>query len=113
MAKRKSSTRRKSGIQRMKLIAIKQECYAISGVATTTELKQKYITLCRDRDFRKRNTWEYLLKNLRAHGDWIGIRISDIEYLAGQERQPAQSTLGTLSFHPARVEMDQAAENDD
>jgi hypothetical protein len=97
----------------MKLIAIKQECYAISGVATTAELKRKYLTLCKDRDFRKRTTWEYVLKNLRAHGDWIGIRVSDIEYLADKERSSAKSKLGTLSFHPDRVAMDKAAENDD
>lgn len=113
MAKRKPRTSRLSGIQGMKLIAIKQECYAISGVATTTELKRKYVTLCKDRDFRKRKTWEYLLKNLRAHGDWTGIRVSDIEHLADKERKTAKSKLGTLSFHPGRVEMDKAAENDD
>jgi hypothetical protein len=115
MAKRKLRASRSSGIQEMKLIAIKQECYAISGVATTTELKRKYVTLCRDRDFRKRKTWEYLLENLRAHGDWIGIRVSDIEYLAESEKEckTAKSKLGKLSFHPGRVEMDKAAENDD
>jgi hypothetical protein len=113
MLRPKSPNRRKSGIQGMKLIAIKQECYAISGVATTNELKQKYITLCRERDFRKRKTWEYLLKSLRVHGDWIGIRISDIEHLADQERKADRSKLGTVSFHPGRVEMDKAAENDD
>jgi hypothetical protein len=113
MAKRKPRTRQKSGIKGMKLIAVKQECYAISGVATITELKRQYVTLCRGRDFRKRKTWEYVLKNLRAHSEWIGIQVSDIESLADKERKAAKSKLGTLSFHPERVEMDKAAENDD
>ena len=38
MAENKSQNK-KSGIQGMKLIAIKAESYAISGVATTKELK--------------------------------------------------------------------------
>jgi hypothetical protein len=97
----------------MKSIAIKEECYALSGVATTPELKRKYPTLCSNRDFRKRKTWEYVLKNLRAYGNWIGIRVSDIEYLADKEREAVKSELGTLAFHPGRVEMDKAAENDD
>ncbi len=113
MAKRPSQAKKKSGIKSMKLIAIKKECYAISGVATTAELKRKYPTLCSDRDFRKRINWEYLLKNLRVHGDWIGISISDIEHFEGRERKNAQAKLSKLSFHLGRVEMDQAAENDD
>lgn len=113
MAKHQSRNQGRSGIKGMKLIAIKEECYALSGVATTKELKRKYLTLCSNRDFRKRKTWEYILKNLRAHGDWIGIRVSDIEYLAKKEHEATKSGLGLLVFHPGRVEMDRAAENDD
>ena len=40
MAK-KASRKRSTGINQMKLVAMKQECYAISGAATTPELKQK------------------------------------------------------------------------
>lgn len=56
MAKRQSRTRGQSGVKEMKLIAIKKECYALSGVATTTGLKRKSPTLCSNRDFRKRKT---------------------------------------------------------
>ena len=113
MAKHQPKNRRKSGIKGMKLIAIKAECYALSGVATTKELKGKYTSLCRKRDFRKRKSWEYLLKNLRIHGDWMEIRVSDIEYLAEKTHDSTASDLGTLTFHLGRVEMDKAAENDD
>ncbi len=113
MAKHKSRNKIKSGIKGMKLIAIKAECYAISGVATTKELKTKYSTLCMKRDLRKRKSWEFVLKNLRINGDWIGIRISDIEYLTDKISKPITSDLGTLTFHLGRVEMDKAAENDD
>ena len=107
MSKRQSKSKENFGLKGMKLIAIKEECYAISGVSTTTELKRKYSTLCRNRDFRKRKTWEYVLQNLRVDGDWLGIRISDIEYLARKENKTVNSELKTL------VEMDKAAENDD
>lgn len=113
MAKPQSRSRRKSGIKAMKLIAIKAECYALSGAATTAELKRKYPTLCGDRDFRQRKTWEYVLKTLRTHGDWIGIRVSDLEALAEKERAAVKSELRTFTFNPKRVQMDQAAENDD
>ena len=113
MAKHQSQNKIKSGIKGIKLIAIKAECYAISGVATTKELKTKYSTLCMKRDLRKRKSWEYILKNLRIHGDWIGIRVSDIEYLAEKMSKPITSDLGTITFHMGRVEMDKAAENDD
>jgi hypothetical protein len=113
MAKRQSRNPEKSGIKGMKLIAIKEECYALSEVATTTELKRKYSTLCGDRDFRQRKTWEHILRNLRTYGDWIGIRVSDLESLAEKEREVVKSKVGTLVFHPGRVEMDEAAENDD
>lgn len=113
MAKRQTRTRKKSGIKQMKLIAIKEECYALSEVATTKELKRKYATLCSNRDFRKRKSWEHVLKNLRTDGSWIGIRVSDIENLAQKERETLKSRVGVLSFHSGRVEMDRAAENDD
>ena len=113
MPKRYSESKKNSGLKGMKLIAIKEECYAISGVPTTTELKRKYSTLCSNRDFRKRKTWEYVLQNLRVHGDWLGIRVSDIEYLAKKESNTVNSELKTLVFYPERVEMDKAAENDD
>lgn len=113
MTKLQPRNKAQSGIKGMKLIAIKEECYAISGVATTKALKHKYPTLCGKRDFRKRQTWEYVLKKLRSDGDWIGIRVSDIEALAEKERETVKSKPGTLVFHPGRVEMDKAAENDD
>lgn len=112
MVKRQSRHRGKSGIKGMKLIAIKKECYALAEVATTAELKRKYPTLGRDRDFRQRKTWEYVLKNLQTHGDWLGIRVSEIESLAQKEREAVKSEKA-LTFHPGRVEMDKAAENDD
>ncbi|MEB3310635.1 MAG: hypothetical protein VKJ02_10410 [Snowella sp.] len=113
MSKRQSKPKENSGLKGMKLIAIKEECYAISGVPTTIELKRKYPTLCSNRDFRQRKTWEYVLQNLRFHGDWLGLRISDIEYLAEKESKAVKSELKTLVFHAERVEMDKAAENDD
>ena len=113
MTKSKSKNKIKSGIKGMKLIAIKAECYAISGVATTKELKTKYTTLCLKLDLRKRKSWEYVLKNLRTDGDWMGIRVSDIESLNKKASKPIRADLGTLTFHVGRVEMDRAAENDD
>ncbi|MBE9013403.1 hypothetical protein IQ250_24730 [Pseudanabaenaceae cyanobacterium LEGE 13415] len=113
MTKPRSQNRRKTGIKGMKLIAIKAECYALSGAATTAELKRKYPTLCRDRDFRQRKTWEYVLKTLRTHGDWIGICVSDIEALAEKERATVKSEPRPFTFTPQLIEMDQAAENDD
>lgn len=56
MANRQSRNSGKSGVKGRKLIAIKAECYALSEVATTTELKRKYPALCGDRDFRERKT---------------------------------------------------------
>ena len=109
----RTKTKKRSGLQGMKLVAIKQECYAISGAATTAELKQKYSTLCKGRDFRRRKTWEYVLKKLRQDGDWIGLSISDIDEHAARERSASKSKRGSLVFHPERVAMDQAADNDD
>lgn len=106
-------TRRKHGIQAMKLIAIKKECYAITGVASTSKLRQKYITLCKGQDFRTRKSWEYVLKNLREDGDWLGIKISEIEKTAARETKRPKSKAQALTFHAGRVAMDMAAENDD
>ena len=113
MSKQRSRKRIKSGIKGMKLIAIKAECYAISGVATTKELKARYPTLCLKRDLRKRKNWEYVLKQVRENGDWIGIRVSDIENITEKIPTVRKSKLGLLTFHERRVEMDKAAENDD
>jgi len=115
MAKRTTQPKKKkkSGIKGMKLLAIKQECYAIAGVATTAELKRKYSTLAKGRDFRTRKTWEYVLKNLQQDGDWLGIRLSELEAQADKEQKFAMANSGTLVFTPERVAMDQAAENDD
>jgi hypothetical protein len=105
--------RRKHGIRAMKLIAIKKECYAIAGVASTSKLRQKYVTLCKGQDFRTRKSWEYVLKNLREDGDWLSIKVSDIEKTAARENQRSKSKLQVLTFHAGRVAMDRAAENDD
>lgn len=105
--------KRKSGMNKMKLIAIKKECYAISGVETTSELKHKYVTLCKNRDFRKRKTWEYVLKILRTESDWIGIRVADVEKLAAKQYCSKKSDITTVAFHPRLVDMDAAANNDD
>lgn len=113
MPKKKTSRQRPTGIKQMKLVAIKQECYAISGAATTPELKQKYPTLSKNRDFRKRKTWEYVLKRLRSDGEWLGITVSGLEAIANESSQAKQPSLRTLVFSPERVEMDRAAENDD
>ena len=113
MAKRTAPRKKKTGIEGMKLLAIRQECYAIAGVATTTELKRKYQTLSKGRDFRKRKTWEYVLKNLQQDGDWLGIRLVDIEKQAAKEQKLAAAELGTFTFTPERVAMDRDAENDD
>ena len=112
MVKRKHRVKQQIGIKSMKLIAIKKECFALSGVSCTSELKKRYVTLCKKRDFRKRKTWEYVLKRLRTDGDWIGIRISDINYTEIR-RSSTQSTFGKLTFSSERVAMDQAADNDD
>lgn len=113
MAKRITQKKKKPGIKAMKLVAIKQECYAIADVATTSELKRKYQTLSKRRDFRKRKTWEYVLKNLQQDGDWLGIRLSELEEQAAKEQEFAAAEIGTFTFTPERVAMDQAAENDD
>ena len=112
-ARTKKKKKKRSGLQGMKLVAIKQECYAISGAATTKELKRKYSTLCKGRDFRRRKNWEYVLKKLRQDGDWMGLSVSDIEEFAIKERSANKSKQGSLVFHPERVAMDQAADNDD
>ncbi|MDV3351756.1 hypothetical protein QGP82_23840 [Leptothoe sp. LEGE 181152] len=109
----RTQNKKRSGLQGMKLVAIKQECYAISGAATTKELKRKYKTLCQGRDFRRRKTWEYVLKKLRQDGDWIGLSISDIEERATRECSANKPNRSSLVFHPERVAMDQAADNDD
>lgn len=113
MAKKKPAGKRSTGIKQMKLVAIKQECYAISGSATTPALKQQYPTLSKNRDFRRRKTWEYVLKRLRQDGEWLGINVSELEVLAEERRKSEKSSLRTLVFSPERVAMDQAAENDD
>lgn len=113
MSKKTSLRKRATGIKQMKLVAIKKECYAISGAGTTVALKQQYVTLSKNRDFRRRKTWEYVLKRLRHDGDWLGVRVADLEALAKRQRQTKNSTLGTFVFHPERVSMDQAADNDD
>lgn len=113
MAKRTTRQKKKSGIQGMKLIAIKQECYAIAGVSNTVELRRKYQSLSTGRDFRKRKTWEYMLKNLQQDGDWLGIRLADLEDQAAKEQEFAAAELRAFTFTPERVSMDRAAENDD
>lgn len=117
MAKKKSIKKSiKEGtisIKQMKLIAIKQECYAISGAATTPALKKQYPTLAKNRDFRTRKAWEYVLKQLRENGDWLGIKVNELESLAKKQRTVKKSALNTFTFSPKRVAMDQAAENDD
>jgi hypothetical protein len=113
MAKPKPNSKQASGIKGMKLIAIKQECYAIACVETVLELRKKYVTLCQKSDFRLRKTWENLLKNLRAHGDWIGIKVAKIAPLAPEQSYNPTTPGGLLTFRPERVAMDRSAENDD
>lgn len=113
MPKKKAVATNFTGLKQMKLVAIKQECYAISGAATTTELKKKYPTLSKKRDFRTRKTWEYVLKRLRSDGEWLGVSVSGLESIAEERRTPETSGMRTLVFSPERVAMDQAAENDD
>lgn len=104
----------KSGIKAMKLIAIKNECYAISGVSNTAELRSQYTTLCKGRDFRKRESWEYLLKRLQTDGDWVGVKVSDIERAALEEQSMTRSSLaGVMTFQPERRDWDEMAEYDD
>lgn len=98
----------------MKLIAIKNECYAIAEVATLKDLKRKYVTLCKGRDFRKRQSWEYILKRLRADSDWMGVTLTEIENNALKEKSYLTKPLPTdLTFRPERPDWDKAAENDD
>ncbi|MEL6137877.1 MAG: hypothetical protein AAGJ95_09605 [Cyanobacteria bacterium J06554_11] len=114
MPKQKKSRQQKAtGIKQMKLVAIKQECYAISGAATTPELKKQYPSLAKDRDFRRRKTWEYVLKRLREDGEWLGIKVSELEAIADGERRQKNAARKQLVFSPERVAMDRAAENDD
>lgn len=113
MAKRVTHRPKQPGIKGMKLLAIKQECYAIAGVATTTELKRKYQTLTQGCDFRLRKSWEHVLKNLQQDGDWLGIRLVSLEKQAAKEQALSATGLGALTFTPERVNMDRAAENDD
>ena len=113
MPKKKSATKRVVSIKQMKLIAIKQECYAISGAATTPALKKQYPTLAKNRDFRTRKAWEYVLKRLRQDGEWLGLNVSELELLAVAQHSAKKAKLKALTFSPERVAMDQAAENDD
>ncbi|EDX82688.1 hypothetical protein S7335_990 [Synechococcus sp. PCC 7335] len=113
MAKKKTSTNQAVSLKQMKLIAIKQECYAISGAATTPALKKQYPTLSKNRDFRTRKAWEYVLKRLRRDGEWLGIKVTELESLAEKQRSAKKTELKGLTFSPERVAMDQAAENDD
>lgn len=112
MASRKHQKSR-NPLSVVKLSSIKQECYAIASVETTKLLKAKYKTLCKGHDFRKRTSWEYLLKRLRDDGDWSGLRISDLETFADSPIKTMARALKPMTFHPGRVEMDRAAENDD
>jgi hypothetical protein len=106
--------KKRSGISSMKLIAIKNECYAIAKVATLNDLKRKYVTLCKGRDFRKRQSWEYILKRLRADADWMGVTLTDIENNALKEKSYATKPVPSgLTFRPERPDWDKAAENDD
>jgi hypothetical protein len=106
--------KKKSGIGSMKLIAIKNECYAIAKVATLNDLKHKYVTLCKGRDFRKRQSWEYILKRLRADADWMGVTFADIGNNALKEKSYVPTPVPSgLTFHPERPDWDKAAENDD
>lgn len=104
---------KKTSLKQMKLVAMKQECYALSGAATTLELKQQYPTLAKNRDFRLRKTWEYVLKRLREDGDWLRIKVSDLEVIAQQQRaRKKRRQQKQLVFTPERVAMDRAAQND-
>lgn len=109
----KKTRKRATGIKQMKLVAIKQECYAISGAATTPELKRKYPTLSKNRDFRTRKAWESILKRLRRDGEWLGINVSDLEALSAARHKAETASLRQLVFSPERVAMDRLAENDD
>ena len=111
--KKKPSTKRAVSIKQMKLIAIKQECYAISGAALTPALKKQYPALAKNQDFRTRKAWEYVLKRLRCDGEWLGIKVTELESLAEEQRRAKQTKQKTLTFSPERVAMDRAAENDD
>ena len=111
--KQKTSPRQAVSLKQMKLIAIKQECYALSGAATTAALKKQYPALVKNRDFRTRKAWEYVLKRLRRDGEWLGIKVTDIDSLAEEQRHAKQTKQKPLTFSPKRVAMDQAAKNDD
>lgn len=113
MPPKRNAAKLTTGIKQMKLVAIKQECYAISGAATTPELKKKYRTLSKNRDFRKRKTWEYVLKRLRRDGEWLGMSPSHKVLVAEKKHETMHSDFRPLVFSPERVAMDQAAENDD
>ena len=110
---RKKSEKQATGIQQMKLVAMKQECYALSGAATTPELKRQYPTLAKNRDFRTRKAWEYVLKRLREDGEWLGVKVSELEDLAEKQRRAESDRPKQLVFSPERVAMDRAAEDDD
>jgi hypothetical protein len=106
--------KKRSGIGSMKLISIKNECYAIAEVATLNDLKRKYVTLCKGRDFRKRQSWEYILKRLRADADWMGVTLTDIERNTSKEKSCTTKPVPSgLIFRPERPDWDKAAENDD
>lgn len=109
---KRAKTQERTGLKQMKLVAMKQECYALSGAATTPELKQKYPTLAKQRDFRLRKTWEYVLKRLREDGEWLHIQVSDLEAIA-EEKRKQRTSMKQLVFSPERVAMDRAAANDD
>lgn len=108
MPRQKQAEKPTAGLNQMKLVAMKQECYALSGAATTSELKRQYPTLAKQRDFRRRKTWMYVLKRLREDGEWLSIKLSDLEAISEEKRRQKQ-----LVFSPERVVMDRAAENDE
>lgn len=113
MPRQKQAEKPTAGLNQMKLVAIKQECYALSGTATTSELKRQYPTLAKQRDFRRRKTWMYVLKRLREDGEWLSIKLSDLEAISEEKRRQKRRGRKQLVFSPERVAMDRAAENDE
>jgi len=54
-----------------------------------------------------------MLTRLRRDGEWLGIKVTELESLAEAQQSVNRSQLKVLTFSPERVAMDQAAENDD
>lgn len=63
----------------MKMAAIKQEVYKLTGTETTKELKHDYPKLTQGRDLRYKAHWEKILEQVMALKQFPNISLADLE----------------------------------